>query len=67
VLKVLDLLMDLLRGTREKALQVQGRPNKSIAGHRQIMAAIKKRDAAGAEAAMCRHIQEIEQIVLKTF
>jgi len=67
VLKVLDLLMDLLRGTREKALQVEGRPQKSIAGHRQIMAAIKKRDAAGAEAAMCRHLEEIEQIVLKTF
>lgn len=67
VLKVLDLLMDLLRGTREKALQVEGRPQKSMGGHKQIMSAIKKRDAAAAEAAMCRHIEEIEQIVLKTF
>ena len=67
VLKVLDLLMDLLRGTREKSLQVEGRPQKSIGGHRQILAAIKKRDAAAAEAAMCRHVEEVEHIVLKKF
>jgi GntR family transcriptional repressor for pyruvate dehydrogenase complex len=67
VLKVLDLLMDLLRATREKSLQVEGRPQKSIGGHRRILAAIKKRDAAGAEAAMCRHVEEVEQIVLKEF
>jgi len=64
VLKVLDLLMDLLRATREKALQVEGRPQRSLGGHRHIVAAIKKRDAAAAQAAMCRHIEEIEQIVL---
>lgn len=67
VLKVLDLLMDLLRGTREKSLQVGGRPQKSMAGHRRIMAAIKKHDAAAAEAAMRRHVEEIEQIVLEKF
>jgi len=67
VLKVLDLLMDLLRGTREKSLQVGGRPQKSMAGHRRIMAAIRKHDATAAEAAMRRHVEEIEQIVLEKF
>lgn len=64
VLKVLDLLMDLLRETRERSLQVPGRAQRSLAGHRQILAAIKKGDAKAAEAAMCRHIEDVEHIVL---
>lgn len=65
VLKVLDILMDLLRETRERALQVEGRPQKSLAGHRRILAAIKRHDAEAAKAAMRRHIEDIEEIVLK--
>ncbi len=64
VLKVLDLLMDLLRETRERSLQVPGRAQRSLAGHRQILAAIKRGDAKAAEAAMCRHIEDVEHIVL---
>jgi len=64
VLKVLDVLMDLLRDTRERSLQVEGRPQKSLAGHRRILAAIKKRDAEAAKAAMRRHIEDVEEIVL---
>ena len=63
VLKVLDLLMDLLRETRERSLQLVGRPQKSLAGHRQILAAIKKSDASAAEAAMRKHIEDVEHIV----
>ncbi len=64
VLKVLDILMDLLRETRERSLQVEGRPQKSIAGHRRILAAIKRHDTEGAKAAMRRHIEDVEEIVL---
>jgi GntR family transcriptional regulator, transcriptional repressor for pyruvate dehydrogenase complex len=64
VLKVLDVLMDLLRETRERSLQVEGRPQKSLAGHRRILSAIKRRDPAAAEAAMGRHIEDVEEIVL---
>jgi GntR family transcriptional repressor for pyruvate dehydrogenase complex len=64
VLKVLDVLMDLLRDTRERSLQVAGRPERSIAGHHEILDAIKRQDAAAAEAAMCRHIESVEKIVL---
>ena len=63
VLKVIDVLMDLLRDTRERSLQLVGRPERSIAGHREILDAIKRRDEAGAEAAMCRHIEAVENIV----
>jgi len=67
VLKVLDILMDLSRDTRERSLQVEGRPQKSLAGHRRILAAIKRHDAEAAKAAMRRHIEDIEEIVLDKF
>jgi len=65
ILKIVDVLMDLLRETRERSLQVDGRPEKSLAGHRRILAAMKRGDAAAAEAAMRRHLSEIEKIVLQ--
>ncbi len=64
-LKVVDVLMDLLLESRERSLQVDGRPQKSFAGHQRILAAIQRRDPAAAETAMRRHLQEIEKIVLK--
>jgi len=67
VLKVLDILMDLLRDTRERSLQVRGRAQKSLAGHRRILAAIKRHDAEAAKAAMRRHIEDVEEIVLNKF
>jgi GntR family transcriptional regulator, transcriptional repressor for pyruvate dehydrogenase complex len=64
VLKVLDILMDLLRDTRERSLQVEGRPQKSLAGHRKILNAIRRHDAEAAKVAMRRHIEDVEEIVL---
>jgi GntR family transcriptional repressor for pyruvate dehydrogenase complex len=55
----------LLRETRERALQVEGRQEKSLAGHHRILSALKRGDAKAAEAAMRRHLSEIEEIVLK--
>jgi GntR family transcriptional repressor for pyruvate dehydrogenase complex len=56
--------MDMLRETRSRSLQTRGRPEKSLAGHRRILGAIKQRDPAGAEEAMRQHITNIENIVL---
>jgi GntR family transcriptional repressor for pyruvate dehydrogenase complex len=67
VLKVLDIIMDLLRDTRERSLQVEGRAQKSLAGHRRILAAIKHHDAEAAKSAMRRHIEDVEEIVLDKF
>jgi GntR family transcriptional regulator, transcriptional repressor for pyruvate dehydrogenase complex len=64
VMKLIDVLMDLLRGTREHTLQVEGRQEKSLAGHHLILATLKRGDAAAAEAAMRRHLAEVEYIVL---
>src|ERR1700728_2814776 len=62
VLKVIDVLMDLLRDTRARSLQVEGRPQKSLSGHRRILAAIKRHDGEAAKAAMRRHIEDVEEI-----
>jgi len=67
VLKVLDVVMDLLRDTRARSLQVAGRPEKSLKGHRRILAAIKRHDAEAAKDAMRRHLEDVEEIVLNKF
>jgi GntR family transcriptional regulator, transcriptional repressor for pyruvate dehydrogenase complex len=64
VLKVVDVVMDLLRETRSRSLQTAGRPQKSLAGHRRILSAIRRRDAEAAESAMRQHIRDIEKMVL---
>jgi GntR family transcriptional repressor for pyruvate dehydrogenase complex len=64
MLKLVHVLMDLLHETRERSLQVGGRQQKSLAGHRRILAALKKGNADDAETAMRRHLSEIEKIVL---
>jgi GntR family transcriptional repressor for pyruvate dehydrogenase complex len=67
MLKLTNVLMDLLREARERSLQVGGRQEKSLAAHRRILSALKQGDAAAAEAAMRRHLMEIEKIVLQKF
>ena len=66
VRKVLDTLMDLLRDSRERSLQVDGRLQKSLAGHRKILLALNRwRDADAAKLAMRRHIEDVEKMLLK--
>ncbi|HZX65990.1 MAG: FadR/GntR family transcriptional regulator [Myxococcales bacterium] len=67
VLKVLDILMDLLRESRARSLQTQGRPERSYAGHRRVLRAIKRRDPDAAEKAVRKHLEEIESIVMRQF
>jgi GntR family transcriptional repressor for pyruvate dehydrogenase complex len=63
ILRILDVLMDLLKTSRERSLQVPGRLQRSLEGHRRILAAIRRRDAEAAEAAMRRHLEEIEEVL----
>jgi len=65
VRRMVDMLMDLLRETRARGMQVPGRPARSLAGHRRVVAAIRRRDPRAAQAAMLRHIREIEQILMR--
>ena len=65
VRRMVDLLMDLLRESRTRGMQVPGRTQRSLAGHRRIVAAIRRRDPRAAQVAMLRHIREIEQILMR--
>jgi GntR family transcriptional repressor for pyruvate dehydrogenase complex len=65
VRKVIDVVMQLLHETRSRSLQARGRPQRSLAGHRRILEAIKRHDPDAAERAVGRHLQEIEGFVLK--
>jgi GntR family transcriptional repressor for pyruvate dehydrogenase complex len=65
VLRVLDVLMDLLRESRTRSLQVPGRLERSYAGHRRVLRAIKRRDGAAAQASVRQHLKEIEEIVMQ--
>ena len=57
--------MDLLRESRARSLQVPGRLERSYAGHRRILRAIKRRDAKAAEKAVKQHLSEIEAVLMR--
>ena len=61
--RLIFAIIDLLAQTREKFLQVQGRSQKSLKGHRKILSAIKARNPVAARKAMRNHLEEIEHIL----
>ncbi len=65
ILRMVRVITDLLEESREKSLQVGGRPSKSLQGHRWVLAAIKRSDGEAARAAMLAHLEEIERGILE--
>jgi GntR family transcriptional repressor for pyruvate dehydrogenase complex len=61
--RLLFAILDLLAQTRENFLQVQGRSQKSLKGHRKVLSAIKARNPVAARQAMRNHLEEIEHIL----
>ncbi len=53
-------LIDLLGETRTKSTQTEQRKQKSLHGHRNILAAIKSGDGVEARKAMRWHLEEVE-------
>jgi len=62
MLRTLDTLVDLLRQSRERALQQHDRPAHSLSGHLRVLAALRHRDPAAARAAMLQHLVEMEEL-----
>ncbi len=62
--RVVDVLMDLMRESRVRSLQVNGRLERSLQGHTRILRAILRRSPKTAENAMRRHLREIEGLLL---
>jgi len=63
--RLLLAILDLLAKTREKYLQVEGRAQKSLKGHQEILSAIKAHNPVVARQAMRRHLEEVEDILFK--
>jgi GntR family transcriptional repressor for pyruvate dehydrogenase complex len=61
LLRMTDSVMDLLSESRDKYLQVEGRTEKSIARHRQVLDAIKAGDGKRAAKLMRAHLEDIEE------
>ena len=56
-------LNDLLVESRRHTLKQKGRPQRSIAGHEAVVAALRQRDADAAAAAMREHIDQIASLL----
>jgi GntR family transcriptional repressor for pyruvate dehydrogenase complex len=63
LLRIIDNIMDLLAESRDKYLQVEGRPERSLARHREILNAIKSGDKELAARVMQEHLEDIEVIL----
>jgi GntR family transcriptional repressor for pyruvate dehydrogenase complex len=64
-LRLNDAIVDSLHETRERSLHVHGRPARSLAGHREILKAVRAKDTARARRVMLQHLTAIELNVLK--
>jgi GntR family transcriptional repressor for pyruvate dehydrogenase complex len=64
-LRLNDAVVDSLRETRERSLHIHGRPARSLAGHHEILKAIRAKDPGRARQAMLRHLRAIERNVLR--
>lgn len=62
---IMDNLMDSLSESRDKYLQVESRPEKSLARHKDILAAIKSGNSDLAEKMMRIHLEETETMLFE--
>lgn len=65
LVSIMDSLMDSLSESRDKYLQIESRPEKSLARHKEILTAIKSRDSARAMQIMRVHLEETETLLFK--
>jgi len=66
LLRITDNIIDLLAESRDQYLQVEGRPQKSILRHREVLEAIRARDPERAEKCMLEHLVDIETSLFGT-
>jgi GntR family transcriptional repressor for pyruvate dehydrogenase complex len=66
LLRLNEAIVNRLHETRERSLQTEGRPARSLAGHQEILRAIQSKDPAKAREAMLNHLETIEHNVLKS-
>ena len=60
LIRVMDSVMDALTESRDQYLQVEGRPEKSLVRHRELLRVIKEGDKELAADIMREHLEDIE-------
>jgi len=61
VLSLIDSIVGLLREQRLRTYRVEGGPERGQHHHKRILEAIRRRDAAGARAAMQAHLTQVRE------
>jgi GntR family transcriptional regulator, transcriptional repressor for pyruvate dehydrogenase complex len=64
LLRLHNVILDLLRESRQSYLHVPDRPQMSLRGHERILAAVRARDPQGAHSASLAHITEVRDGIL---
>lgn len=67
VVKMVEGIHELLQESRERSQQTLDGTNASLAGHRLLYSAIRKRDSQAAYDAMLEHILNVERLSLQSF
>ena len=67
LVKVVSAVEDILRLSRDYSLQEPGRPQRSLASHRQILRMVEAGDAEGAKQAMEHHLTLVEPAAVGSF
>lgn len=64
LVRMIESIHELLRGSREESLRARPSMERSLAGHRRIIDAIAKHDPAAARKAMLRHVLDVESLII---
>ena len=62
LVKVISTISDILSKSRDQTLHTPGRPERSLASHKQILDTIRRCDPEGARSAMEHHLLEVEPV-----
>ena len=65
LLQIVESNMNFFMESRDNFLQVDGRPEKSIQRHRELLDALEARDSEGAAQAMREHLLDIESSLFR--
>ncbi|HEX8969457.1 MAG TPA: FadR/GntR family transcriptional regulator [Chloroflexota bacterium] len=65
LLRLHNVILDLLRESRQSYLHVPDRPQLSLRGHEAILSAVEARDADAAYSASLAHISEVRDGILR--
>jgi GntR family transcriptional repressor for pyruvate dehydrogenase complex len=65
LLRLHNLILDLLRESRQSYLHVPDRPQLSLRGHEAILSAVKAQDPQAAYNASLEHITEVKEGILR--